>query len=433
MVLFFVLIYFIMSIKKNTYIYLLSNIINAMVPFALLPILTRTLSPAEYGAIAMFQILIAGLGALIGANTVGAANRKFYDNVTEKELVAYNSSCFIVLGVSTLIVIVFSFVLSSNIVEVLSIPEHWIFYAILVSLSVFIITFRLGQWQIRNKASRYAIIQVGSTSINMGMTLFLVVYMSQGADGRVEGWTIASLLFGLISYISLKKDKLISLTEAKKSDIKSALSYGVPLAPHIFGVFLLSSVDRFIINDALGLGEAGIYMIGVQVSMALSIIFDAINKAYTPWLFETLKRNEKKSKIKIVKATYMYFFVLLFLSFVAFKLAPFFIALVVGEQYWGVNEVIGWLCLGQIFGGMYLMVTNYVFYSKKTGYLSLVTIGSGIINVLITLTLVESYGIKGAAMAFALSKLIQFILTWLLSMRCVRMPWLLLGRGYYAD
>ncbi|MEW0490716.1 oligosaccharide flippase family protein, partial [Escherichia coli] len=62
-----------MSVYKNSSIYLISNIFNALIPFILLPILTRNLTPYEYGQIAMFQTLVSGLASLTGLNTVGAA------------------------------------------------------------------------------------------------------------------------------------------------------------------------------------------------------------------------------------------------------------------------------------------------------------------------------------------------------------------------
>lgn len=60
-------------------VYLFSNILNAAIPFALLPILTRYLSPAEYGEVAMFNTLLGALGAFVGLNVVGAAGRKYFD------------------------------------------------------------------------------------------------------------------------------------------------------------------------------------------------------------------------------------------------------------------------------------------------------------------------------------------------------------------
>ncbi|MCV5446120.1 oligosaccharide flippase family protein, partial [Escherichia coli] len=47
-----------MNFLKNSSIYLAANILNAAIPFILIPILTRYLTIEEYGQIAMFQMLI---------------------------------------------------------------------------------------------------------------------------------------------------------------------------------------------------------------------------------------------------------------------------------------------------------------------------------------------------------------------------------------
>src|SRR5690606_34839927 len=67
------------SLASGASIYLLSNILNAALPFALLPILTRYLGPAQYGEVAMFQTFLATLAAFTGLSVQGAAARKYYD------------------------------------------------------------------------------------------------------------------------------------------------------------------------------------------------------------------------------------------------------------------------------------------------------------------------------------------------------------------
>jgi len=68
---------------------------------------------------------------------------------------------------------------------------------------------------------------------------------------------------------------------------------------------------------------------------------------------------------------------------------------------------------------MYLMVTNYVFYSKRTGLLSAVTIFSGVLNVGLLLLLVESQGLAGAAIAYSIAMGVRFLLTWWVAQRRV--------------
>ena len=64
----------------NTVIYLFSNVLNASIPLLLLPILTRYLSPSDYGVVAMFQMVLAVFGALAGLSVFGAANRQYYES-----------------------------------------------------------------------------------------------------------------------------------------------------------------------------------------------------------------------------------------------------------------------------------------------------------------------------------------------------------------
>lgn len=417
-----------MSFAKNTYVYLFSNILNAAIPFILLPILTRYLSPGEYGQIAMFQTMLTGIGAFIGLNTVGAANRKFYDdNLNDGDVRSFNGSCLQILIFTLLVAFLVVFVSEGYLSSFLSISPEWLYLSLLVSSCMFLINFRLGQWQVRKYAKKYGLLQVGNSFLNMSLTLILIIFYNKGAQGRIDALLYAGVVCASIGISLLYKDKLVSLSAVNKVHIKEALNFGMPLVPHVFGAFLLTAADRFVINDKLGLAEAGIYMVAVQVSMAFTIVFDAINKAYVPWLFEKLKRNDEKEKIRIVKNTYIYFVCVLSLAGLSFLVGPLIISLVVGDEYRSAGTVIGWLCLGQIFGGMYLMVTNYIFYAKKTGKLSLVTIISGLLNLLSMIVLVNYLGVQGAAIAFASSKLVQFLLTWWLATKSVSMPWIKKG------
>ncbi|MGR5431127.1 lipopolysaccharide biosynthesis protein [Vibrio astriarenae] len=413
-----------MNLTNKAITYLLSNIINASIPFLLLPLLTRVLTPSEYGEVALFQSLVIGLGAIIGVNTVGSANRKYYDDdIKNHELARYNGSCIQILIVSTLFTLLLLLPLYESLAFYLSISPKWIFSSVIVSVGVYLIQFRLGQWQIRGKASRFGIYQILTSFLNMGLSVLFVVAFNFGAQGRIDGQLYAVLFVSLLGIISLFKDKLVTLTVVDYKFIKEALKFGIPLIPHVFGAFLLSSVDRFVISRELGLSQAGTYMVVAQVGMVLALLFDAINKAYVPWLFDILKRDCIKEKGLLVKNTYLYFIFLLSISPIFFLLGPKFITLFAGANYKVSGTLIGLICLGQIFGGMYLMVTNYLFYHKKTGTLSIVTIGVGVLNLLLILILIQPYNLVGVALAFVISKFFQFILTWWLAYKVSDIPW----------
>ncbi|WP_370555179.1 lipopolysaccharide biosynthesis protein [Edwardsiella tarda] len=225
------------KLVKKIGVYFISNILNAAIPFLLLPILTRKLSPSEYGEIAMFQTMVSALIAFVGLNAVGAANRKFYEDHSSDELKEYNGSCLQILLGSSIIVFFVFFIFSSQLVAYLSIPIGWIYSALLFSFLSFIINLRLGQWQIRGEAVKFGCLQISNSLFNMVGSLLLVVVLNYGAQGRIDAQIIAAGLAAASAAYFLIKDKLIILRCWRSDYIRDALYFGVPLVPHVLGFF----------------------------------------------------------------------------------------------------------------------------------------------------------------------------------------------------
>ncbi|MCZ9168626.1 lipopolysaccharide biosynthesis protein [Escherichia albertii] len=412
-----------MSLFKISSIYLFSNILNALIPFLLLPILTHNLTPNEYGQVAMFQTLISGVAALTGLNTVGAANRKYYDDMTQSELSIYNGGCIQILFASTFFLLIIVYSLREQLSEWLNIPTGWVFLAVGVSAGNFIVQFRLGQWQIREKVCNFGALQVTQSLLSFSLTLIFLLVLKYGVVSRVNALVFATSIYVVISLITLSKDNLLELFSVRFDYITDALKFGIPLVPHIIGIFFLSAIDRILINGQLGVSEAGIYMLAVQLSLGMVVFFDAINKALIPWLFRVLSENDKRKIHRLVKYTYCYFALLIFLGGLSFWIGPLIVELVAGKNYLRATSVIGWLCLGQAFNGMYLMVTNYIFYAKNTVHLSVVTILCGVLNIILLVVMMKINGIVGVAMAFSFSMCIRFLATWWLAFRLNLIQW----------
>ncbi|MDS1140041.1 oligosaccharide flippase family protein [Pusillimonas sp. SM2304] len=399
------------------------NILNAAIPFMLLPILTRYLSTTEYGVVAMFQTFVAALSAFTGLSVHGAALRKFYDLSEDKtELKDYIGACLQILLLSSSIIFLLVFFVSDYLSTLFGLNHGWLLVAVIVSAASFVVNIRMGQWQVRNSILKYSAFLLSQSLVNLSLSLLLVIVLKLGGEGRLIAMAWTPVLFAGVALFSLGRCNLIG-TSWHVNHVKEALRFGVPLIPHVAGAFLLLTIDRLVVNTKLGLGQAGIYMAAIQVSMIASICFDAINKAFVPWLYERLSRNLIEEKQLIVKWTYIYFVFLLGLAIVGFYVGPYFIFILTGPNYQAAQEIIGWLLLGQIFKGMYLMVTNYVFFAKKTVYLSVVTMISGLLNVLFLFLLIDYLGLHGAAIATALAGAVQFLLTWYAANRSFQMPW----------
>lgn len=412
------------SLLTASSIYLVSNAANALIPFALLPILTRALGPTQYGEVAMFQTFLAVLSTMTGLSLHGAAGRKYFDLPDDPlEMRYYIGACFQLLAASSLVILAAVSVWQHELSAFLGIRPRWIVWAVFASAAGFIMQMRMTQWQVRKQALRYGAIQVSQSVLNMSVSVLLVVGMRRGADGRIEAMLCVPIALAVLGLVFLWRDGLLGMAW-RPHYLREALRFGVPLVPHVGGLLLLSIVDRVAVNSLLGLAQAGIYMVAVQVAMGLALVFDSVNSAYVPWLYERLQRNLEPEKRQIVRYTYWYFGSALAAAVLAFIVGPAFVTLIAGAEYAEAGRVVGWLALGHAFAGMYLMVTNYVFYSRRTGLLSLATISSGLLGLALLWPLTRLYGLMGTAVSFAAAMLVRFMLTWWVAQRRHPMPWL---------
>lgn len=164
-------------------------------------------------------------------------------------------------------------------------------------------------------------------------------------------------------------------------------------------------------------------MMAFQISLALILVYDSLNKAFVPLLFSLLSKNDSVDKDKIVKFSYLLFLSCITFGIAAYFISPYILILVSNENYILATSFIGLLCIGQSFQGLYLVVTNYIFFMKKTYLLSIVTITSGIINVILIYLFIDKYQLLGVSMAFCISMALRFLFTWILAQYIYPMPW----------
>lgn len=422
-----------MSIKlllSGSAVYLLANLASAALPFALLPVLTRHLGPTEYGVVAMFQALVAGLGAVVGLGVVGAIARKYYDaDSTTHQLRDFIGICIHIILASSVLALLVVVVLQDSIREWLGLDLHWAVLAVAVATATVLVQVRLSHWQVKGEAVRYAVLQTTQSGLAVALSLIAVLVYALGAEGRILAIALAICMSALLAVYLLRRDGLLRLKIWNVPYAKEALAFGLPLMPHTLGGFLLFSADRFVINANLGLSDAGVYSVATQLVSVMSMVFGAVNNAYVPWLFERLKNDMTAEKRQIVRYTYIWFGLIMLSVACAFLIGPPLVVLIAGEEFAAAGSVIGWLALSQAFVGMYLMVTNYIFFSKKTIYLSFATLLSGLINLVLLPFMVVSFGLKGAAWAACIANGMQFIVTWWLAARLHPMPWFGLRAG----
>jgi O-antigen/teichoic acid export membrane protein len=387
----------------------------------LLPILTRYLTPTDYGIVATFQVLLTIAVVFVNLNMHGAVAVNFF-KIEKRELKTYIGNVFFILFVSFLLIFCVVSILKTPLSHLVKFPESWLSIIVVVALFESFFTIVLTLWQVEQKPLPYGIFQISQSIFNVTLSLVLVIALNRGWLGRVLGIAIASIVFGFIGLFIIYKRKYIKLI-FNKVHIKDALFFGIPLIPHSLGGWMITSTDRFFINSMVNVAATGVYTVGYQVGMIISLIATSFNQAWSPFLFEKLKENNMATKIKIVKFTYLYNSGIIILALALSLVAPWFLKIFVSKNFYSAYKYVFWIALGYAANGMYFMVANYIFYVQKSYILAWVTFLTAVINVILNYFFIKSNGAIGAAQATTVSFFIGFILTWILSARVYKMPW----------
>jgi O-antigen/teichoic acid export membrane protein len=409
------------ALLSSALIYATTTGIAAGLPLLLMPLLTRAMTPAEYGLVGMFSVLVAALGALTGLSVHGAVGMRYFERES-LDFPRYVTSCLVILAGSTVTTLVLVVLFSPFIQSATGLPLAMMVVALAMSCAQFLIQVRLSIWQSAKQAWRFGAFRLQQSGLDLGLSLGLVLALGLSWHGRIFGMAAAAIILAGLAVVSLTRTGLL-VSRFSRDYVRNALRFGLPLVPHAIGGMLLTMSDRVMISSLIGSAETGIYIVAVQMGMAIGLLTDAMNRALAPWLIEALKQRDKTRDVAIVRLSYLYALLLLVGALFAGRVAPFLTAAIAGPEFQAAAPLIGFIALGYCFGGMYLLVVNYVFFANKTAWLAGITLGIGLVNAGLSYVLLSANGLVGAAQAFALSQFLLFVATWALAQKVHPMPW----------
>ena len=143
-----------MNLFKSFSTYVITNIINACIPFILLRVLTSYLSTDEFGILSNVQVFQTLTLPFIMLATNGSVGIAYFRNKKE-DLPSYVTSSISLSIVSTFIVLI-GFVIFSQVIErQFEVPSKWILIIPLICLFQTISYITLSLFQVRKMAVKY--------------------------------------------------------------------------------------------------------------------------------------------------------------------------------------------------------------------------------------------------------------------------------------
>lgn len=407
------------KLVRSLGIYTISNVINSAIPFLLLPLLTQNLSTSDYGVLTNYNSLISIIVPFVSFNLMSSLQVIYIKN--RPGFASYVSTGLLTILALTLIFSVIFYFSASNLAKLTGVPEELVLFTTFYATYQNIVEILLSIWRMEEKAWSYGIFRILRTIVELSIATILIISFDLSFKGSIYALAYSYGIGAVVAIFLMYRQGLL-VWDFKWKHVRHLFVYGVPLIPHVLGSVVVMYTDKLVITKYHGLSSNGIYSVGFMVGQAIGLLQNSFNQAWVPYVFKGLKSGHEVVKQKIVKWTYIYFIAIVLVSLLFYLCAPIIFSFL-GKDFQDGIVLVLWISLGFAFNGMYKMVSVYFFYAEKTNYIAIISIFTAVINVFLVFWLVPEHGYSGASIATMAAFLIQFLLTWLWSLKIVSMPW----------
>ncbi|MDX7899831.1 lipopolysaccharide biosynthesis protein [Aeromonas media] len=404
-----------MNLFRALSIYTMSSLLGRAVPFFLLPIMTKYLTPGEYGEVSIYIVLVTFLSTVMywGAHVhIGIEYFKMAESDYRKLLGRLSLIALFMFFITSLI---FFFVNAILNIETFS---PYLFLSIpIASLFGYLYRLMTVHFRVSNQQYKFAFTEVSTSLLQVLFSIAFVVFLSYGVQGRVGAIVLSSLFISgyLLFYIKSKRLMEFDLNfNFYANYFKSGLAYVF----NELGNQIIRIGDKFLIMIFMGPSFVGPYAVAAQVASIALILNSVFIQAWQPYVFKILSSNSSQEKRKLYTLTLVIIgaFILIYLALDAISIVIYDIFIDI--RYHESLPAVKWLLAGFFFTFIYGIFADYMFFSKQIKNISLVTLFNLVLFVIFSVLFMAEYGAFGVAYAFSLSSLSSTILCAYLSYKC---------------
>lgn len=400
------------SSVKDTVIYSMGTFATKLSGFILVPLYTNTqyLTNKEYGVLNLVEVNLQVFISVFGLGICYAYERWYWDN----EFINKRKSLFFT-------IIFFTTIASFLLVSILSIfspsISHLLFkgttfstlFKLMLVNAAFEIVAQTPNSLIRlaEKPLLFTTANVLKLIVSVALTVLFTVRFSWGLEGIYYAQII-----GIVVYFIVLSKFIYRNLELKFEwpELRKMIQFRFPFLLPIIALNLFNFNDRYILANAMGTEEVGVYSLGAKLANTIKVfVITAIWMALTPTIYKMMNEpNNKRFYSKIM--TYLSFVVIFFVmtfSFFSKELVELFAT---EKSYERAQQIIPIISLGIFFGMLKDVSLIGLNISKKTFPILIGTGTSLLVSVLFNFLLIPSYGIIGASLVNLFSQIIFFII-----------------------
>lgn len=390
--------------------------ISMFLGFITTPIITRVVSPMEYGKYSVFTMYSNMALMVLYLGLDQSMIRYFYDKETEEYRRGLLFRCLKYPIIGTIVaatVIIF--------LEVAGLFEFELGFSVLILVCVYtfiqiIYRFSLLLVRLQYKSKLYSLLGIIQKSVYVVLTL-LLLYAS--VFDNIICLSVATMVAALVCLvISIVAEwKLWAPKKIKDGDCTVSqmelLRYAYPYVFSMGITTLFQYFDKLSLNIYCTYETVGIYSSTMTLVNVFAIIQTTFNTLWAPMAIEHYTKDQNDVSF-YQKGNQIITVIMFFLGFSLILVKDIF-AILLGEQYREAAFILPFLIFNPIMYTISETTVSGLVFMKKSKMQVVVSVGSCIVNIIGNTLLVPKYGAQGAAISTGISYIVFFTLRTIIS------------------
>jgi O-antigen/teichoic acid export membrane protein len=391
------------SVSKDSAFYSVSNLMNKIVGFILLPLYSTYFSIQEYGLLALFDTIIDFTIMFSAIGIVSAFKRWYWeDHDIERQKNVFStfflfsvSSALFFSGIVYIVLSnysqsIFSFQLSGNMINIylLSLIANVVMQRIFILLQI---------QKLAKVNMIYNIIRATTTCLS---TVILIIYFKMGIESvflaRIIGAGITFIL--LISRLSRNLSFRIDFALLKEM---LHFSYPLAISSSISLIFTLS--DRWLLKSLGNLEDVGQYSLAFRITNLIKfLVINSFLQAYVYTFFQKMHDPAQYNFFKKIVTYFALAIMVIGLMLVAFS-REIMLLLAKTQEYQVSYTIIPILLIALLFSGLRQILVLPFYKYKQTKFISMITVLAGALNIGLNIIMIPYWKSYGAAASTAIA------------------------------
>lgn len=407
------------KISRNAFANLTGMMAQIVIAFILSPFLVHTLGDTKYG-IWTIAVAFTGYMNLLDLGLTSAVNKyvaKYSSLKDDRNVNAIVSTSFALFFLMGVIIVLLSPYMADLIVSLINIDKslvgvvHLLIIIVSFDIAIFVIS---GLFKgIFGGFQHYSVINFTQVLSALYKAVMFYFFLSQGHDLIAMGLISisANIMIIFLFYYLLKKNYpqvSIEFSAVSKLSASKILHYSKFTFIAMMANQLIYYSDAFVIGYFMSAAAVTYYSIPWTLAEYTKKISMAISQTYTPAVSEIDARGDMEHiKSLYLSGTKYMIIISNLLAIGMIVLGGAFIALWMGEKYKELCEtVLIILFINQIFQGPQQISYSILQGLAKQKYYAYISMGVSVVNLILSILLVQKWGIVGVALGAAIPQIL---------------------------